>query len=155
MRRQRFLSTYTGMIIAANVLFFIGALVLMNSIGELKAFSFIALMPAAVLTGHNLWTFITSMFMHANFTHLFVNMISLMFIGCFVEKLVGKKRFVGLYFAGGLFAGVLFVLISLIFKPDNFICPAVITSIKGVPSYCIYAVGLVVRFLRLVVCWQF
>jgi len=141
MRRQGFLSSYTGIIIVANVLFFIGALVLMNSIGELKAFSFIALMPAAVLTGHNLWTFVTSMFMHANFTHLFVNMISLMFIGNFVEKLIGKKRFIGLYFIGGLFAGVLFVLIALILKPDNFICPAVITSIQGIPSYCIFAVG--------------
>jgi len=35
-----------------------------------------------------------------------------MFIGSFVEKLIGKKRFLGLYFIGGLFAGVLFVLIA-------------------------------------------
>jgi len=112
MGRQGFLSTYTGMIIAANVVFFIGALVLINSIGDINAFSFIALMPATVLGGHNLWTFLTSMFMHAGFGHLLVNMISLMFIGSFVEKLVGKKRFIGLYFIGGLFAGVLFVLIA-------------------------------------------
>jgi len=64
------------------------------------------------LAGHNLWTFFTSMFMHAGFGHLLVNMISLMFIGNFVEKLIGKKRFLGLYFVGGLFAGVLFVLIA-------------------------------------------
>ena len=112
MGRQGILSTYTGMIIAANVVFFIGALVLMNSIDELKAISLIALMPATALAGQNLWTFVTSMFMHAGFGHLLVNMISLMFIGSFVEKLVGKKRFVGLYFIGGLFAGVLFVLIA-------------------------------------------
>ena len=112
MRRQGFLSTYTGMIIAANVLFFIGALVLMNSMDELTAISLIALMPATALAGQNLWTFVTSMFMHAGFGHLLVNMISLMFIGSFVEKLVGKKRFIGLYFIGGLFAGMLFVLIA-------------------------------------------
>jgi len=114
MRRQGFLSTYTGMIIAANVVFFIGGLILMNSLGEINAISLIALMPSTVLAGQNLWTFVTSMFMHAGFGHLFVNMISLMFIGSFVEKLIGKKRFIGLYFAGGLFAGILFVLIALI-----------------------------------------
>jgi len=112
MKRQGIFSTYTGMIIAANVVFFIGALILMNSMDELKAVSLIALMPSTVLAGHNLWTFFTSMFMHAGFGHLLVNMISLMFIGNFVEKLIGKKRFLGLYFVGGLFAGVLFVLIA-------------------------------------------
>ena len=110
--RKGFLSSYTGMIIAVNVVFFIGALFLMNSIDEMKAISLIALMPATALAGKNLWTFVTSMFMHAGFGHLLVNMISLMFLGNFVEKLIGKKRYIGLYFIGGLFAGVLFVLIA-------------------------------------------
>jgi len=112
MVRKQIFSTYTGMIIAANVVFFIGALILMNSIDGDKAVSLIALMPATALAGQNIWTFVTSMFMHANFTHLLVNMISLMFIGNFVEKLVGKKRFIWLYFVGGLFAGILFVAIA-------------------------------------------
>ena len=51
--------------------------------------------------------------MHAGVGHLFVNMVSLMFIGNFVEKLVGKRRFVWLYFGGGIFAGVFFALIAL------------------------------------------
>lgn len=51
--------------------------------------------------------------MHAGIGHLFVNMVSLMFIGSFVEKLIGKKRFISLYFIGGLFAGLFFVLIAL------------------------------------------
>jgi len=112
MRRPGFLSSYTGIIIAVNVVFFIGALILMNSVGETRVISLIALMPATIIAGQNLWTFLTSMFMHAGFGHLLVNMISLMFIGSFVEKLIGKKRFLGLYFIGGLFAGVLFVLIA-------------------------------------------
>ncbi len=112
MRKQDFFSTYTGIIIAVNVLFFIGALILMNSIDEMRAISLIALMPSTILAGHNFWTFLTSMFMHVGFGHLLVNMISLMFIGNFVEKLIGKKRFIGLYFVGGLFAGILFVLVA-------------------------------------------
>ena len=118
MVRGKFISSYTGWIIAVNVLVFAGALVLINSIGEVGAASWLALMPSSVLAGKNLWTFVTSMFMHAGFAHLFVNMVSLMFIGNFVEKLIGKKRFLWLYFVGGLFAGFLFVLIAFLTGVD-------------------------------------
>lgn len=111
MRQRGILASYTGIIILANVLFFIAAS-LFGFFNNMKAVSLIALTPALALSGHNLWTFVTSMFMHAGFGHLFVNMVSLMFIGNFVEKLIGKKRFIGLYFIGGLFAGILFVAIA-------------------------------------------
>ena len=111
--KEKIFSSYTGALIAANVVAFVGVLVLMVSFDEAKVVSWVALMPAVILQGQNVWTFFTSMFMHAGFGHLFVNMISLMFIGGFVEKLIGKKRFLSLYFAGGLFAGLFFVLIAL------------------------------------------
>ena len=107
--------SYTSIIIFVNVIVFIGFFVLVSFVGEMKAISWIALMPSTILSGEKLWTFVTSMFMHApnTFLHLFVNMVSLMFIGNFVERLIGKKRFIGLYFAGGLFAGLFFVLIAM------------------------------------------
>jgi|TARA_B100001964_G_scaffold227896_1_gene278386 membrane associated rhomboid family serine protease len=118
MGNGKFLSTYTGWIIAANIVFYVGVLILINSVGDAAAISLVALMPSTALVGQNLWTFITSMFMHAGFAHLLVNMISLMFIGNFVEKLIGKKRFIWLYFVGGLFAGVLFVLVAFFTSVD-------------------------------------
>jgi len=114
----KFISSYTGWIILVNVLAFLGFWVLVNYVGEPAAVSLIALQPAMALAGQNLWTFLTSMFMHAGLAHLFVNMISLMFIGNFVEKLVGKKRFIWLYFGGGLFAGVLFVGVAFLTGAD-------------------------------------
>jgi len=117
-RRQGFLSTYTGVIIVVNIVAFIVAMILLGSFGEEKVISWIALMPSTVLGGKAVWTFITSMFMHAGFGHLFVNMLSLMFIGNFVEKLIGKKRFLWLYFVGGLFASVLFVGIAAVTGMD-------------------------------------
>jgi len=110
--RKGFLSTYTGVLIAVNVVAFILAFLLIGVYGEEKVVSWIALMPSVILAGGGLWTFLTSMFMHAGFGHLFVNMVSLMFIGNFVEKLIGKNRFLYLYFVGGLFAGLLFVLVA-------------------------------------------
>ncbi|OGJ12850.1 hypothetical protein A3K82_00865 [Candidatus Pacearchaeota archaeon RBG_19FT_COMBO_34_9] len=55
------------------------------------------------------------MFMHGGFTHLFVNMISLFFIGNFIERLIGKKRFFWLYILSGIFAGLMFVILAYFF----------------------------------------
>ena len=118
MMQRKIFATYTGVIILVNVVAFVGFLILLNSFGEENIVGLLALQPAAVLAGKNLWTFVTSMFMHAGLGHLFVNMISLMFIGSFVERLIGKKRFLWLYFVGGLFAGLFFVLISFITGTD-------------------------------------
>ena len=112
------MATYTGWIILINVIAFIGFLFLINSLGESLAVSWLAIQPAAILSGKYLWTFITSMFMHAGLGHLFVNMLSLVFIGSFVERLVGKRRFLGLYFGAGLFAGLFFVLVALVTQTD-------------------------------------
>lgn len=109
--RKKIFATYTGWIILINVVAFLAGLIIFNYFGE-DGLSLIALQPAAVLAGKNLWTFITSMFMHANLTHLIVNMVSLIFIGSFVERLIGKKRFLIFYLASGIFAGVFFVLLA-------------------------------------------
>lgn len=105
--------SYTSILIGINVAAFVLFFVFLSFIDGDKLVSWIALMPGAVLAGQYLWTFVTSMFMHGGLTHLFVNMLSLMFIGNFVEKLIGKNRFIWLYFGGGLFAGLFFVLVAL------------------------------------------
>jgi membrane associated rhomboid family serine protease len=78
----------------------------------------IAIKPSNILQGKYLWTFITSMFMHAGFFHLLVNMLSLMFIGSLVEKIIGRKRYFWFYMLSGIFAGLFFVMLSLIFTSD-------------------------------------
>ena len=45
-------------------------------------------------------------------------MISLLFIGSLVEKIIGRKRFFWFYIISGLFAGLFFVLASLLFTQD-------------------------------------
>ena len=44
----------------------------------------------------------TAMWLHANFQHIFFNMISLLIVGPAVEVLLGKVRFVALYLIAGL-----------------------------------------------------
>lgn len=71
-------------------------------------FRFFALNPELFFQGI-VWTLLTSMFMHGGFLHLFVNMISMFFIGGLVERLIGKKRYLWFYFISGIVAGLFFV----------------------------------------------
>ena len=106
----------TNWIILVNVVFFVVTIFLLSQNQDF--INFLALKPSNILAGMYLWTLITSMFMHGGFTHLFVNMISLMFIGNFVEKIIGRKRFFYFYMLAGLVAGLSFVLLALIFTSE-------------------------------------
>ena len=79
----------------------------------------IAIQPANILEGNYLWTFLTSMFMHGGFFHLFANMLSLMFIGPLVSRILGERRYLYFYLFAGLFAGLFFVLVSKFFFPAD------------------------------------
>ncbi len=50
---------------------------------------------------------VTSMFMHANFMHLAMNMLGLYFLGPIVERVLGPKKFLLLYFAAGIGGNIL------------------------------------------------
>ena len=101
-------------LVIINVLFFIFSLILLYSNQDF--INYLALKPESVLQGKYLWTFLTSMFMHAGVGHLFVNMVSLIFIGSFLEKIIGRKRYFWFYLISGLFAGLFFVLVAFLFK---------------------------------------
>ena len=61
------------------------------------------------------WTIITYMFLHEGFWHLFWNMIMLFFAGRIFHDLLGTKRFVNVYFLGGLAGLAFFVIFYNIF----------------------------------------
>jgi membrane associated rhomboid family serine protease len=71
---------------------------------------YIAISSEAVFNNYYVWTFLTSMFMHGGIFHLFVNMLSLVFVGSLVEKLIGRKRFFWFYILSGIFAGLLHII---------------------------------------------
>jgi membrane associated rhomboid family serine protease len=113
-RRKSFFNfNISFLLIIINAICFIlfSALIYFNN----DFINYIALKPLNIINKFSLWTLITSMFMHGNFTHLFVNMVSLFFIGNFIEKLIGKKRFFWLYMLSGIFAGIVFVMLAYFF----------------------------------------
>lgn len=58
-----------------------------------------------------IWQPVTYMFMHGGFMHIFFNMYSLYLFGSAVEQKIGTRRFLVLYFACGLSAAALNLLV--------------------------------------------
>jgi membrane associated rhomboid family serine protease len=73
-------------------------------------YSYLALNPAYVM--QRPWTLITHMFVHANFDHLFWNMLFLFFFGVELERRVGETRFLEIYMFSGLAAALGQMLVS-------------------------------------------
>src|SRR5215210_2995775 len=67
-----------------------------------------ALVPASV-AGGEVWLLLSSMFLHAGFIHLALNMLSLYFLGSFVEVAFGRIRFLALYLTSGLAGGIAYL----------------------------------------------
>jgi len=61
------------------------------------------------------WTIVTYMFLHANISHIFFNMLALFFFGPRLELVLGERRFLLLYFISGISGGIL----SCFFLPET------------------------------------
>jgi len=116
----------TDILIIINVIFFIFISITFNlviseeSIEDIENFDlndtflkYIAVNPTLFFKGF-VWTILTSVFAHLFFLHLFVNMISLYFIGNFVEKLIGRKRYLWFYLVAGIVGSLFFVVFAWI-----------------------------------------
>ncbi|MFZ5955736.1 MAG: rhomboid family intramembrane serine protease [Nanoarchaeota archaeon] len=112
---MKLFSTYTNKIILVNAALFLVLRILMTFFNADKIIYIFALQPALVLAGKNLWTIITSMFFHIEAWHVLANMISVFFLGTFIERLIGKKRFLWLYLLSGIFAGIFYALLAFFF----------------------------------------
>ena len=105
------LSINTILILLTILMFFVFSLLIKFNILTIED---VALKPSNIFAGKYFWTFLTSMFMHGGFFHLFVNMFSLFFLGTFLQRILGQKRYLWFYLISGLFAGLFFVFLSLI-----------------------------------------
>lgn len=93
--------TTTGLI-AINIFLFVICLFSGELLYSEGAFSL-----RYLLQGREWWRLVTSMFLHADVDHLVGNMLMLYLAGELVERYVGKRKFVILYFFSGA-AGSLF-----------------------------------------------
>jgi rhomboid protease GluP len=95
-----------------------------------------ALVPAAVADGR-VWLLLSSMFLHSGFIHLALNMLSLYFLGSFVEQAFGKSRFLALYLSSGLAGGIAYLYFGAFDKPAVGASGAIFGLLGGVLGYSV------------------
>jgi len=66
---------------------------------------YFSMIPVMVVKGW-VWSFITYMFIHGSFSHVFFNMFGLFIFGIQVERALGSKEFLLYYLATGALAGI-------------------------------------------------
>jgi len=106
----------TNWLIIINILVYLVLIFLKASkvLSEAQILNFFALKASSLFSG-NLIPLLTSMFTHLWLPHLFFNIISLFFIGNFLERIIGRKKFLGFYLISGLFAGFFYSILSYFF----------------------------------------
>lgn len=78
------------------------------------------------------WTYLTSMFVHAGFFHLFFNMLFLFLFGSCVEDMIGRLRFAIFYLVAGFVAEIVFIGTS----PVHFFSKIPMCGASGAISGC-------------------
>ncbi len=58
------------------------------------------------------WQFITSMFLHTEIFHILGNMYTLYFFGTAICRILDEKKFLLIYFIGGIAGGIFFALLA-------------------------------------------
>jgi membrane associated rhomboid family serine protease len=73
---------------------------------------YFGLIPALVVTKYYVWQFVTYMFLHGGFLHIFFNMYGVMLFGAPIENLWGTKKFLIYYFFTGIGAGITIFVVN-------------------------------------------
>jgi membrane associated rhomboid family serine protease len=99
--------TMTIALIVVNILVF-----LFGFIDRQNRLIFLALTPAYVVQAGAWWQIVTYMFVHANWSHIFFNMLALFLFGTQLEHRMGSGEFLLFYFVCGIGAGLVTMLIN-------------------------------------------
>ncbi|MDD5098693.1 MAG: rhomboid family intramembrane serine protease, partial [Candidatus Pacebacteria bacterium] len=89
------------------------------------------------------WRFLTAIFLHSSLIHLIYNLFALLLFGSIVERLVGEKRFLIIFFVSGVLAN----LVSVSFYPSSLGASGAIFGVIGAliiirPTMAVFAFGL-------------
>jgi membrane associated rhomboid family serine protease len=125
-RRPTRMPVVTGTIVAINVVVFLMEL----SGGEafVKTWSVI---PADIVNGQHLVTLLTSMFMHASWSHILGNMVFLWAFGPEIEDSMGRGRYLIFYLLGGLAASAAQIVAAANSTVPNLGASGAIAAVMG------------------------
>jgi membrane associated rhomboid family serine protease len=98
------------------LIIYVAVFVIQNAVdqfmgGNIKGW--FALIPAYVLQGR-IWQIFTYSFLHADVTHLLLNMLVFVFVASDLESIWGRKKFLTFYFYCTTMAGLFYLLMQLV-----------------------------------------
>jgi len=116
--REKFIQYYkfhpiTTIILGINLLMAV-LLIIAGGFNTLNLVEFGALVPILVFEEGEYYRIITAMFLHGGFLHLFSNSFVLYYIGAYLERLIGPKRYLLVY----MISGIVSSLFVLFFAPE-------------------------------------
>jgi len=100
------------------------------------------------------WRFVTAIFLHGSTIHLAYNLFALFFFGIALEKLIGSKRFLFVFFSSGIIANI----ISVNFYGSSLGASGAIMGIIGTltiikPFMMVWAFGLILPMFLAAILW--
>ena len=113
---RKFKYTYSNAaiyLILANVFMFMATNYTNISIKGLRLVYWVSLIPGCINMGW-IWQFVTYMFVHGSFMHLFFNMFALIMFGRVLEQYLGTKEFLLFYFLCGILGGIVSYLFYIL-----------------------------------------
>ena len=103
---KQYLMPVNTIIILLCIVLFIVENIIIWSTGQELISDFGALGWKQVLENREYYRVITYMFMHGSLSHLFSNMVVLLFVGSTVEKIIGSGKYLINYLCSGFVAGL-------------------------------------------------
>ncbi|MDP1695652.1 MAG: rhomboid family intramembrane serine protease [archaeon] len=102
-----------------------------------------------------IWRFLTAIFLHGSLIHLVYNLFALLLFGSIVERFIGGKRFLIVFFASGILANI----ISAIFYPSSLGASGAIFGVIGTlvfirPTMAVFAFGLPMPMFLAGILWM-
>ncbi|MDF2608391.1 MAG: rhomboid family intrarane serine protease [Bacillales bacterium] len=110
---KNYIKQFPAVFILTIIQVFIFSLIILND--ELGRYIFFAFAGVNdLIIDGQIWRTVTPIFLHLSLDHLFYNISLFIFLGVFLEKLLGWKRFIFIYILSGALANA-----SLIFITQN------------------------------------
>lgn len=111
--------SFTVALLIVNAVVFVIQLISANfPHGQQIQDDYFALSLAGLENGY-VWQLLTFQFMHAGWMHLIFNSLAIFFFGRSVETILGRSRFLTVYFSSGIIGGAVQMLFAL-WRPDFF-----------------------------------
>jgi uncharacterized protein len=109
----------------------------------IPGFTELFLLTESSMFGGEVWRFVTAIFLHGGIAHLVLNLFALALFGSILEKFIGGKKYLMIFFISGVLAN----FVAVIFYPSSLGASGAIFGVIGAlvmirPLLPIWAFGL-------------